>query len=129
VYDTWDIVNGLGGLVGLFLGSSVLSVVETFLTFIFRLLPRFVKPESCTIENEIVQFKKIINKRYITQNLTRQLKCETLIKSCFKIYYTSICFSPPHCHQKTKQKYQTDVWLAETLLIFLFRFPPGACST
>ena len=31
MYDTWDIINGLGGLVGLFLGCSVLSMAEPVL--------------------------------------------------------------------------------------------------
>jgi hypothetical protein len=40
VYDTWDIINGLGGLVGLFLGTSVLSAADTLLTLLFGLLHR-----------------------------------------------------------------------------------------
>jgi Amiloride-sensitive sodium channel len=38
VYDTWDLINGLGGLFGLFLGTSVLSVVEPLLFFLIKML-------------------------------------------------------------------------------------------
>ncbi len=38
VYDTWDLVNGLGGLVGLFLGSSILSFTEGLILLILRLV-------------------------------------------------------------------------------------------
>jgi hypothetical protein len=38
VYDTWDLINGLGGLIGLFLGSSVLSLTEPLLIFLVKIL-------------------------------------------------------------------------------------------
>jgi len=41
VYDMSDLVNGLGGLVGLLLGSSVLSITEGFILNVLALFPRF----------------------------------------------------------------------------------------
>ena len=39
VYDMSDLVNGLGGLVGLLLGSSLLSITEGFISLLSRFFP------------------------------------------------------------------------------------------
>lgn len=36
VYDFWSLVNGVGGLMGLVLGVSALSLTQTFLDFIIN---------------------------------------------------------------------------------------------